>query len=283
MTVEFLPSKLVCTKKPGKKGGKNKVRWVICGNFEQKKENEDTFSSGADASAFRLLLVTASRFQWAAGTIDVKTAFLNADIDQGSQVSLLLVKPPPLLLEKKYVKAGTYFLPKRSVYGLRRSPRLWGDCRDDGLYKMEVKIEENGRSLVLNLSPRGSEPNLWRIEANEDDDESAPRPLKGLLMTYVDDIFVTGSPTVVKSVMTKIRELWTTSEPDEVSIKPIRFLGVEVSKIFDHEKGRDVWCVSQQAYIKDLLAQDGEEIVERKIPIARIRVSSAKKRRSHHS
>ena len=122
MTVEFLPSKLVCTKKPGKKGGKNKIRWVICGNFEQKKENEDTFSSGADASAFRLLLVTASRFQWAAGTIDVKTAFLNADTDQGSQVSLLLVKPPPLLLEKKYVKAGTYFLPKRAVYGLRRSP-----------------------------------------------------------------------------------------------------------------------------------------------------------------
>ena len=46
MQVEFLPSKLVCTKKPGKKGGRNKIRWVICGNFEQVKEGENTFSSG---------------------------------------------------------------------------------------------------------------------------------------------------------------------------------------------------------------------------------------------
>ena len=29
MQVEFLPSKLVCTKKPGKKGGRKKIRWVI--------------------------------------------------------------------------------------------------------------------------------------------------------------------------------------------------------------------------------------------------------------
>ena len=60
--VEFLPSKLVCTKKPGKRGGRNKIRWVICGNFEQVKEGENTFSSGADASALRLLIVAASKF-----------------------------------------------------------------------------------------------------------------------------------------------------------------------------------------------------------------------------
>ena len=32
--VEIIPSKLVFAKKPGKKGGKKKVRWVVCGNFQ---------------------------------------------------------------------------------------------------------------------------------------------------------------------------------------------------------------------------------------------------------
>ena len=268
MQVEFLPSKLVCTKKPGKKGGRNKIRWVICGNFEQVKEGENTFSSGADASALRLLVVTASKHQWAAGTIDIKTAFLNASMDPQDQPSLLLVKPPPLLLEKRYMKAGTYYLPKRAVYGLRRSPRLWGDCRDEGLHHMKVHVQEGERDLTLRLVPLDSEPNLWRIEEEGQDSETVP-VMKGLLMTYVDDIFVTGSDDVVEAVMTSIRKLWTTSEPDQVGVKPIRFLGVEISKVFDQEKGRDIWYIGQQSYIKELLAQDEDEVLERKIPITK--------------
>ena len=71
--VEFLPSKLLCTKKPGKRGGRKKIRWVICRNYEQVKEGENTLSSGADASALRLFIVAASRFQWEGGTVDIKT------------------------------------------------------------------------------------------------------------------------------------------------------------------------------------------------------------------
>ena len=273
--VEFLPSKLVCTKKPGKRGGRNKIRWVICGNFEQVKEGENTFSSGADASALRLLIVAASKFQWEAGTIDIKTAFLNATMCPEDQPSLLLVKPPMLLLEKKYMKPGTYYMPKRAVYGLRRSPKLWGDCRDDELEVMKLEVEEEeGQMTSLRLCPLASEPNLWRIEAEESEAESdtqsnfAPLPLKGLLMTYVDDILVTGSRKVVDAVMEKIRTIWTTSEPDQVGEKPIRFLGVEISKTFDVTKNRDVWYVNQQSYIKDLLAQD-QEAPDRKIPITK--------------
>ncbi|CAL1154020.1 unnamed protein product [Cladocopium goreaui] len=250
--VEFLPSKLVCTKKPGKRGGRNKIRWVICGNFEQVKEGENTFSSGADASALRLLIVAASKFQWEAGTIDIKTAFLNATMCPEDQPSLLLVKPPMLLLEKKYMKPGTYYMPKRAVYGLRRSPKLWGDCRDDELEVMKLEVEEEeGQMTSLRLCPLASEPNLWRIEAEEREAESD-----------------TQSNFVVDAVMEKIRTIWTTSEPDQVGEKPIRFLGVEISKTFDVTKNRDVWYVNQQSYIKDLLAQD-QEAPDRKIPITK--------------
>ena len=78
LRIEIIPSKLVWTKKPGKKGGRKKVRWVVRGNFESKDPNEETFSSGADAAAFRIMVWTASKLQWEASTLDVKTAFLNA-------------------------------------------------------------------------------------------------------------------------------------------------------------------------------------------------------------
>ena len=83
--IEIIPSKLVWTKKPDPNNpaqGKNKVRWVICGNFEEKKESEQTYSGGADSTALRAAVSTASDRQWSGATVDVKTAFLNAEMSQ---------------------------------------------------------------------------------------------------------------------------------------------------------------------------------------------------------
>lgn len=80
--IEYIPSKGVYTKKPGKKGGKRKVRWVMCGNSESKDPHEDTFSSGAEAAAFRIMIWASSKFQWQGTVLDVKTAFLNAEMIQ---------------------------------------------------------------------------------------------------------------------------------------------------------------------------------------------------------
>lgn len=74
-TIEVIPSKVVFTRKPGPRGGKPKVRWVVCGNFETKKPEEDNFSSGADATAFRVMCHYAVQHQWRGSIIDVKTAF----------------------------------------------------------------------------------------------------------------------------------------------------------------------------------------------------------------
>ena len=71
--VEFLPSTLVFTKKPRKSGGKRKMGWVICGNCESRSDQESNFSSDADSTAFRIMLVVCAKQQWQAGTLDVKT------------------------------------------------------------------------------------------------------------------------------------------------------------------------------------------------------------------
>ena len=94
--IEYIPSKLVFTRKPRPDGGKKKVRWVACGNLEPRREEEDNFSSGADASALRILVWVAARGQWCATTLDVRTAFLNAKMVQSEDEDLILVKRPYL-------------------------------------------------------------------------------------------------------------------------------------------------------------------------------------------
>ena len=88
-------------------------------------------------------------------------------------------------------------------------------------------------------------------------------------MTYVDDIFVAAEEEVSAAVIEAIRQKWKTSEPDVVGEKPIRFLGMEVTKVKNQETGREEWYVTQESFIKDLLQKDPEEIKKRKIPITR--------------
>ena len=142
-TVEIIPAKLVFTIKAGPNGGKRKARSVICGNYESKKDSEQTFSSGADAAAFRLSIWAAARHQWAGAVIDIKTTFLNALMDQDDQEVVLIVRPPALFTEKGYMAPDDFFVPQRAVYGLRCSPRLWGTCRDETMESFQIEAEDS--------------------------------------------------------------------------------------------------------------------------------------------
>ena len=265
-TVEIIPSKLVFTIKAGPNGGKRKTRWVICGNYESKKDSEQTFSSGADVAAFWLWIWAAARHQWAGAVIDIKTAFLNALMDQDDQEAVLIVRPPALFTEKGYMAPDDFFVPQRAVYGLRRSPRLWGTCRDETMESFQIEAEDSrGRKRKFHLRALQSEPNLWRVL--EIFDES--QVLWGLVMTYLDDIFICSSHSILEAIKEKCQETWKTSTPEYVSEHPIRFLGMEVSKRKAEDGEKEEWYVTQRSYIKDLIEKNEEKVKERKIPVTR--------------
>ena len=92
--------------------------------------------------------------------------------------------------------------------------------------------------------------------------------IHGMLMTYVDDIFIVGVEAVVKEVLSSIQRKWTTSPPQEVSDTPIKFLGMEVSKYYNENLQKEVWRVTQESYLKDLLEKE-EDLKVRMIPITR--------------
>ena len=268
-SLEIIPSKLVFTRKPAAppKNYKNKMRWVVCGNYEMKKEHEETYSGGADSAAFRLMMATSSQRQWDGGCVDIKTAFLNAAIDYESEEDLVLIRPPNFLVEKNYVEKDVTYLPLKAVYGFRRSPRLWSQQRDQELADCEIEIEEDGKKKKLVQTSLLSEPNLWKISERESDLNVNPA-LEGLLMTYVDDIFITGNKVIVDAALAKIGSMWTTSPAEKVSQKPIRFLGMEISKVWNPSTSSEDWYVNQESFIKDLVNKY-EEVKPKRIPITK--------------
>ena len=237
--VEIIPSKVVFTRKPGPKGGKPKVRWVVCGNYEERKEGEENFSSGADATAFRVMVWWAAQKGWHGASVDVKTAFLNAEWG-GETESLVVIKPPWIFVENGVLPPKSMYLPRRAVYGFRRSPKL---------------------------RPLDSEPNLWRL-VRRDEDPCQEEETFGLVMTYVDDIFMVGCEKVVEATMQELRKKWKTSEPEQVGERPLRFLGMDIMKKKEAEGG-EVWLVTQQSYLQDLLQKDEGARKRRKVPITR--------------
>eukprot|EP00438_Fugacium_kawagutii_P030710 Skav213064 [mRNA] locus=scaffold364:594309:601403:- [translate_table: standard] len=258
--VEFIPSKSVYTKKPQGGGHKKKARWVICGNYESHRPTENNYSSGADAASFRLVVWTCSKYQWEAVVVDIKSAFLNADMEEDDVV--IIVKPPPLYVERKVLEKDVYYQPIKAVYGLRRSPRLWGKCRDTTMKDMRIPCEVREEQVMVRLVPLEAEPNVWRA-INERTEE-----VLGMVMTYVDDMFVAGVPPVKSAIVQAIRQAWTTSAPQEVSQEPTRFLGMEVTKKRNEEVQREDWMLTQQAFIQDLIQKE-DQVKERKIPITR--------------
>ena len=264
--VEYLPSKCVFTKKPGK--GKLKMRWVVCGNFEPVKPGEENFSSGGDAASFRILVAAAAINQWEAATVDVKTAFLNATMVVNEEENLLVVLPPKILVENGALPVGKFYIPLKAVYGFRRSPRLWGIHRDDTVKDIKVKIKEKEGEVELEMDRLVADPNIWRIQ-EPSEEAGAPGRLRGLMMTYVDDIFITGEEKVVEEVLSEVQKRWATSPPTWVSEESTRFLGMEVFKQKNEEKDTWDWVVNQSSYIKDLLSQQEEQVHPRKTPITR--------------
>ena len=121
-----------------------------------------------------------------------------------------------------------------AVYGLRESPRWWGEFRDSRLAQLNV-IVGSRRIKLLQCRVEGS---WWRLV-----DEST---LVGIVVVYVDDLLICSIPTIVIAVSEAIKKLWDTSSLAWAS-DGIRFLGIEIAKI------QDGFALSQESYIRELL------------------------------
>ena len=250
---DLVPAKAIFSRKAGT--GRHKCRGVACGNFMHAKSSESTFASGASGIEVRMLMKVAAVRGWNLSTIDVKTAFLNAPVNEaaGSQRGTVVVEPPRIFKEAEVLRHPTeYWLVKKALYGLVTSPRDWIVHRDEKIKTFKWEIED-----TQYMMEGTAQDDVWAIKSrsNSGVEGDGGWQLAGLCATYVDDILVTGERKVIEQFHQRVREHWKIGEPEwvEEGREPVRFLGMEIER-----RGRD-YVIHQRACLENLFVEYDEK------------------------
>ena len=119
---QLIDTRWVCTWKDLGDGHMRmaKARLVAKGFQERIDPDEAIDAPTATREGVRLVAFIAAQHQWRIGSIDVKTAFLQAD-ERESGEKLIAVRPPKEAEED----AEFVWILAKSMYGLRSAPKAW--------------------------------------------------------------------------------------------------------------------------------------------------------------
>ena len=246
---------------------------MICGNFATWGEHSTT-TTNLDAPLLRLMLSLACSKETTWSSVDITSAFLNADIHDEDTV---LITPPPILVKMDIVKPNTVWHVKKAIYGLREAPRLWQQERDQQLRELEFVY--NGRSAHLVQSY--IHPSLWfiaegpkestmgippfdnRLRSDEWTSQLHKHKILGYVGVYVDDLLIAGSRSLNDSLIKAVQGIWKTSAPEHLGPDPdcvpiLRFLGMNLERV-DEDRSQELdmpvgsILLSQMEYVLDVL------------------------------
>jgi len=177
---------------------------------------DETFSPVTKLTSLRLLFALSAQLGLVAHQMDVKTAFLNAELEEETYVEV-----------PEGVEPGApcdCFRLKRALYGLKQSPRMWNKNINEYL-------------LSLGFVALPNEPCLY---FRRQDDKIA------IIALYVDDMVIAGSdmPTI-QDIKNKMSARYQMTDLGEVN----QILGCEVTR--DWTLGRITMI--QRHYIRALI------------------------------
>jgi hypothetical protein len=144
---------------------KHKARLVAKGYAQrQGVDFDEVFAPVARLETVRLLLALAAHSGWQVHHMDVKSAFLNGELEEE-----VYVQQPPGFADAKH--AGHVLKLHKALYGLRQAPRAWN-----------AKLHDSLQSLGFERCPL--EHALYRRGGCDN---------FLLIGVYVDDLIITGS------------------------------------------------------------------------------------------
>lgn len=196
---------------------KHKARLVAKGYSQQHGiDFEETFSPVARFETVRIVLALAAQLHWPVYQFDVKSAFLNGDL----QEEVYVTQPEGFVIEGK--EAKVYKL-RKALYGLKQAPRAWYS-------KIDGYFRQNGFTRSEN------EPTLYVKKQGRDD--------VIIVCLYVDDIiYMSSSDSLVADFKSNMMKKFEMSDMGLLHY----FLGLEV------KQGIDGIFISQRKYAIDLL------------------------------
>ena len=216
--VKAIPSMCVLTEKFDGLGNplRAKSRVVALGNFEKENYTKgDCYAPVASHYAIRLIVCIALEHNEPLKQGDCKNVFVQSYLTE-----LIIVKPPPYY---PFSDHNSYWLLRKSLYGLRRAPRYWFD-------RISTVLK------LLNLQPCPNESCYFVGKPLENEP-----PLH--LVIYVDDfVYFSSSDKVGKHFEEKLKEHVI-----------VYFIG-----IVDYFLGlRFAWDISDKTNFKLKLVQEG--------------------------
>ena len=181
----------------------------------------ETFAPVAKLNTVRLLIALAAMYQWDLSQFDVKNAFLHGELEE----DVYMAPPPGYQLHEN---SSHVCHLKKSLYGLKQSPRTWFEKFSSTLLAAGYSQSEGDHILFFK---RGRESKI------------------SILIVYVDDIIVTGNDTEEIGNL----KCHLISNFDIKSLGQLTyFLGIEVA----YSKSGIV--LSHHKYILDLLKDTGK-------------------------
>ena len=223
---------------------KRKARVVICGNMAGPDSTTRTTSSRREQAwkGLRLALAIAVSMGWCVASTDVSAAFLQALWPRDRPTYGVL--PPKVLQQAGLVEQGVVFVVRRALYGLRESPALWAAHRTEVLERLSVNTKE-GRVFLRQMT---TDSELWMILLEPT--EGANPILRGILVTYVDDLLYLAARDLILNLHEEIASIWPCSDL-EFATEGLRYLGMELVQ------EESTVTLSQEAYVDNLVRLHG--------------------------
>ncbi len=178
---------------------------------------DETFSPVAMLKSVRILLAIAAHYDYEIWQMDVKTAFLNGDIEE----ELYMMQPKGFVDPKDADKVCKL---QRSIYGLKQASRSW-NLRFDKVIKEFGFVQTFGESCVYKKVSGSS---------------------VSFLVLYVDDILLIGNDVeLLKSVKSYLNSKFSMKDLGEASY----VLGIKIYR----DRSRRLIGLSQSTYLDKIL------------------------------
>ncbi|CAE7934645.1 RE1, partial [Symbiodinium sp. KB8] len=239
----IVPCKGVYTVKPDKSelGYRRKTRFVACGNHVPEGEGDfDLFATGVDATSLRTMLAVNARKPWRTGTTDVRQAFVLAKW-RGDPVAM---EPPGIALELGLATPGDMWYVEQAIYGLRESPALWSQFRDEQMRMARWTMEVEGENVTMMIEQMITDNQIWKI-VREDQPQGE---VYGHIMVYIDDLLIHAAEQAMHGFFQWVSKKWEVDALDILDYDhPIRFLGMELHRV---KNGIEL---SQEGFIGEVL------------------------------
>jgi transposase InsO family protein len=200
---------------------KYKARLVVKG-YRQKEGLDyfDTYSPVTRITSIRMLIAIAALYNLEIHQMDVKTAFLNGDLDE----EIYMEQPEGFVVTGKETKVCKLV---KSLYGLKQAPKQWHEKFDNAMMSNGFKINECDKCVYIMHTSKGYV----------------------IVCLYVDDMLIIGSDNeMIKSTKRMLNKQFDMKDMGVADV----ILGMKISKTSDG------YTLSQSHYIEKILGKFGK-------------------------